>query len=310
MKRSYCVIFFLFLTIAARAQAPTDLQFVPKGNVCAGMSYGYSRWDQYWEGDTLRINGNVGHVVRHQVAAGMNVGLLDWLNLIVMVPYVSTSPTQGTLRGQSGFSDLSVFVKGKYAELSLGTSRLLIGGTLGFLTPISDYLVDFAPLNIGNGTQNLSYRQLVKFQLTSGIYTNATANYTRRSNIASIHRGGFYYDGNEAYYSDEVRVPDAYDLSVALGYQSTRVLAEAGFTHYQTLGGTDMRTWDVGFPANNVDASTVYLRLDYYFKTPKGLNLSLVGGNTIAGRNHGKPFYFSLAMNFLFGLWQPAAKVH
>lgn len=279
------------------------MQFVPTGNICFGVTGGYSAWDHYWEGDTLRINGNVGTVSRSQIIGGFNLGLHDRINLIVMLPYVRTNASQGTLNGQSGFSDISINVKGNYANLSLGTSTLLIGGNVGFSMPVSDYHVDFMPLSIGGGTTNLSYRQMAKFRLQQGWYADGKANYTWRSNIKNISRGSFYYDQNNVYYTDEVYVPNTLDFAAALGYQSNRILAEIGFTVYNTLGGSDIRTWDVPFVTINSDYTTVYGRFDYYLSNPGGLNFSLVAGQTLMGSNAGKPYYVALSINYLMALW-------
>ncbi|MCS6917556.1 MAG: hypothetical protein RMK52_09055 [Chitinophagales bacterium] len=282
---------------------PTDMQFVPKGNICIGVTGSYSAWDHYWEGDSLRINGNVGTVSRTQLTGGFNLGLHDRINLIVMLPYVRTNASQGTLNGQSGFSDLSLNLKGNYANIPIGSATLLLGGNLGFSTPVSSYLIDYMPLSIGWGTTNLSYRQMAKFRLNAGWYVDGKVNYTWRSNIKDIHRGSFYYDNGNAYFTDEVYVPNTMDYAAAFGYQSNRLLAEVGLTVYSTLGGSNIRTWDVPFVTVNSDYTTAYGRIDYYFRNPGGLNLSLVAGQTLAGLNAGKPYYASLSINYLFTLW-------
>lgn len=98
----------------------TDLQFVPKGSICAGLNYSYNAWSKYWEGETLRENGNVGTVSRQQITAGVMVGVLDRFNVIVMLPYASTKASQGTLNGQAGLQDISLNLKGKYLERKAG----------------------------------------------------------------------------------------------------------------------------------------------------------------------------------------------
>src|SRR4030095_14252661 len=120
------------------------------------------------------------------------------MNFIVMVPYMISNTSQGTLNGQNGFSDLSLDLKGKYGEWVLGPGKFKLGGDLGFSTPLSSYLIDFAPLNLGLGTTNLSYRQMISYKLDKGFYADLRGTYTYRSNIPDIHRE-FYYDQNNAY---------------------------------------------------------------------------------------------------------------
>lgn len=310
MKKIYSLaVLLIAFQSMLMAQAPNDLQFVPQGNICAGLTYGYSNWDHYWEGDTLRINGNVGNVTTQKIGGGFNLGLHDRMNLIVMLPYVFTNTNSGTLNGQAGFADLNLFVKGNYGQITVGKGALIFGGTIGLSFPISDYLIDFGPLNIGAGTTNFSYRQLIKYKMDNGFYITPQANFTLRSNIPDIHRGEFYFDDNEAYYTDEVHVPNQFDWTIAVGYAKTTFLVELGYSSLHTLGGTDIRTWDAGFPANKVMASSIYGRYDYYMQKPHGLNFSAVAGYTLSGRNTGKPFYASLSVNYLFGLWKKVAPV-
>lgn len=301
------ILLFLFITpltvVKLMAQSPADMEFVPKGSICAGLGYNYDSWNHYWEGDTLRINGNVGTVTHQTIFAGASIGLIDRLNLIVMVPYVTSNTSQGTLNGQNGFSDISINVKGKFAEWKLGSGHLKLGGNVGFSTPLSSYLVDFAPMSLGLGTTNLLYRQLVSYKLEKGWYADARAAYTFRSNVSSIHRGGFYYDNGDAYYTDEVDVPNVFDWSLAAGFSNSRFLAEASFTNSNCTSGTDIRTWEPGFPTNETNFSVIQGRFDYYFKNPHGLNFSMRTGYTVAGRNVGQSWYGNISVNYLFPVW-------
>jgi len=285
-----------------QAQTPTDMEFVPKGNICAGLSYYHSSWNKYWEGDSLRVNGNFGTVSTQTLGAGFTLGILDRLNVIVMLPYVITNASQGTLNGQNGFQDVYLNVKAKYAELKLGPGKLKIGGDLGFSTPVSHYLIDFAPLNIGVGTTNISYRQLISYKLNKGFYMDLRGNYTYRSNVPNIHRD-FYFDQGQAYYSNEVSVPDLFDWAAALGFSNKKILAEVNYQAYSCFGGSDIRTWDPPFPSNKMNSTVIAGRFDYYFSKPMGLNISLNAGYTLAGRNIGKSTYAGLAVNYIFPLW-------
>lgn len=292
----------LLLSFPLFAQTPTDLQFVPKGSICAGVNFSFNSWSKYWEGTTIRENGNVGTVSRRQIGVGCNLGILDRLNFIVQLPYMITAASQGTLKGQNGLQDISLNLKGKYAEIRLGSGKLVLGGNIGFSTPVSKYLVDFAPLNLGSGTTNLSYRQLVGYQIDKGFYVGAKANYTYRSNISSIHRD-FYFDQGTAYYSNEVRVDDVLDWVAALGYSDKRILAEVDYNSYNTLGGSDIRTWDPGFPTNNTDFSTLTGRFDYYLSDNGGLNFTIMGGYTLSGRNAGQSVFGNIGINYQFPVW-------
>lgn len=295
-------VLLLFLMTSGMAQTPADLTFVSGGSICAGLNYGANSWTDYWEGETLQSNGNVGTVTRQQIGLAVNVGIRDWANVILMLPWVRTNASQGTLNGQSGLQDVSLFVKTLYLDRKMGPGYLLLGGNLGFSIPVSPYLVDFAPLNLGWGTTNLSLRQMASYITEKGYFVGLKGNYTYRSNISNIHRD-FYFDQGQAHYGNEVYVHDIVDWTAAIGYNTGRLLLEVDLNQTNTLGGSDIRAWDPGFPTNNVDFTTVTGRLDYYFNEGRGINISLTGGYTLAGRNAGQSIFGNLAINYLFPVW-------
>ncbi|MFI5134913.1 MAG: transporter [Chitinophagales bacterium] len=303
MKRLYPLFTMLLIEATAFAQTPTDMEFVPAGNICVGANYGYSAWKKYWQGENLIENGNVGTVSTQFVGAGFALGIIDRLNFMASLPYVFTNASSGTLNGQHGLQDIYLNVKGNYGEIKLGPGKIRFAGDLGFKTPVSKYLVDFAPLSIGTGTTNLSYRQLVSYKLDKGFYLDLKGNYTYRSNIPDIHRD-FYYDQGGDYYTNEVNVPDVFDWAVAVGFSNKKLLAELSFLSYNTLGGSDIRLWDPGFPTNNIDANSINGRFDYYFSKPKGLNFSVNTGYVVSGRNTGQSLYGNIGVNYFFPIWK------
>lgn len=302
LKNYSCAALLLLLSAPLYTQTPTDMEFVPKGFACAGVNYSYNAWSKYWEGDISRENGNVGTVSRQQFGAGIAIGIIDPVNLIIQLPYTITKASQGTLNGQNGLQDISLNLKARYADLKLGSGKLAVGGNFGFSTPVSKYLVDFAPLNLGSGTTNLSYRQLITYKLDEGFYVGARANYIYRSNISNIHRD-FYFDQGEAHYSNEVKVDDVLEWNAALGYTNNNILAEIDYNAYNTLGGSDIRIWDPGFPTNDSDFSSISARFDYYISKSQGLNFSVTGGYTLSGKNAGQATFGSVGINYLFRAW-------
>ena len=297
-----CPLLIFSASLKSFAQTPTDLDFVPARNLCPAVNYSYSSWSKYWQGETLVENGNVGRATTQKVALGFNFGILDRLNFIAMLPYVFTSTSQGTLNGQKGLQDISLNLKGDYANLEIGSGHLKIVGDLGFSTPVSSYLVDFSPLSIGAGTTNWNYRQMLAYTFEKGFYVQAKGNYTLRSNIPDIHRD-FYYDDGNSYYGNEVHVYDIFDWSAVVGFSNEHFKAEAVYSAYNTLGGTDIRTWDAGFATNNVDANAIIGNFEYYFSKPKNLEISATIGYTVSGRNTGQSGFGSIGLDYYFPLW-------
>ena len=103
----------LALAPAARAQTIDDGLMVPGKALFTGVLYGHGSWTEYWEGERKRENGNVGDVSTDAVVWMGNYGLTSRINLIAMLPYVSTEASAGTLHGQSGVQDLTLAAKGR-----------------------------------------------------------------------------------------------------------------------------------------------------------------------------------------------------
>lgn len=300
------VIAFLLILIFSsntKAQTPTDMQFVAGGNICAGVAYSYNSWSKYWQGTELISNQNIGTVTIQKYMAGFALGITDNLNVMMKVPYALTGASGGTLNGQTDIEDFYLNVKARIAEPKLGKGKLKFTGNLGFSTPLSHYLVDFAPLNCGAGTTNLSYRQIINYQLDKGWYIGGKAMYMYRSNIPNIHRD-MYYDQGAAYYTNEVFVPNIFEWMGAIGFRNEHLLAEINYIENNTLGGSDIFTWEPGFPTNNVDLTMLTGRFDYYFNKPNGLNITAAVGYTLAGRNAGQSMFASIGINYLFAIWQ------
>lgn len=296
------LLFIFSVSRKAHSQTPTDLDFVPGKNLCPAINYSYSSWEKYWQGENLVENGNLGRVTTQKVTVGFNLGILDRLNFIAMLPYVMTNPSQGTLNSQSGIQDISLNLKAEYANLKLGPGKLKIVGVAGFSTPVTHYLIDFTPLSLGSGTTNLNYRQMLAYRIEKGFYVQAKANYTYRSNVSDIHRDYYYDDGN-SFYGNEVHVYDVFDWTAVLGFNNQRFKAEAFYSSYNTLGGTDIRTWDAGFPTNNVEAGSLGANFEYYFSKPHGLQVTGGVGYTVSGRNSGKPVFANIGIDYYFPLW-------
>ena len=292
----------IIITNSAWSQTPTDMQFVAAGNVCAGVSYSYNSWNHYWEGTRLINNDNVGTVSTQKYGVGFALGITDYLNVMVKAPYALTKASSGTLNGQTDLEDLYVHVKAKFCEPKLGKGKIKLAGDLGFSTPLTHYLIDFAPLNCGSGTTNLSYRQIVHYHFDNGFYFGGKANYTYRSNIPDIHRE-FYYDNGAGYYNNEVFVPNVFDWIGTVGFANDHLLAELDYMSANSLGGTDIAIWEPGFPTNNVDYTTISARFDYFFNKPDGLNITASAGYTLSGRNAGQSMFGSIGVNYLFALW-------
>jgi hypothetical protein len=83
--------------------------------------------------------------------------------------------------------------------------------------------------------------------------------------------GPSYFNGNEFYISDEVKMPNVFDLFVSLGYIKNGLQVELSYMQQNTLGGGDIRRQDMPFVSNRMNAIKVGALVMYYLpktKTP------------------------------------------
>lgn len=152
------------LCVPLHGQTIEDGIMMPKRNLFAGYLYSHDSWDKYWEGTLKRVNGNIGTITTQTHMWSGNYGFSDWLNIIGVVPYVKTSPSQGVLRGMRGFQDLTLAGKYNfYAKPFEGGTLKAIAVVSGSM-PLTDYTPDFLPLSIGSASKRLTGRFTVNFQ--------------------------------------------------------------------------------------------------------------------------------------------------
>src|SRR5262245_40319500 len=133
------------------AQTVDDGVMMRHGSLCTGFMYTHDRWDEYWEGELKRVNGNIGAITTETLAWTGIYGITGRLNVLASVPYVWTSPSQGVLRGQHGFQDFSFAAKYNLLQTaftSKGSLRTILVAQAG--GPIGNYTPDYFPLSLGS----------------------------------------------------------------------------------------------------------------------------------------------------------------
>lgn len=291
MKKNFTFSVMLLLTvISLRAQTLTDGLMMPKNNFCTGLMYMNDQWTDYWEGELKRENGNIGKITTQSLMWFGNYGITDKINVIAMLPYVKTKASMGTLHGMEGIQDLSLAVKYNFWGKKFEKSAFNAFAVLNFSTPLSDYTPDFFPLSIGTQTTNLMYRVNARFSIEQGWFINGSAGYTWRSNT-TLDRPS-YFDGNDFYISDEVKMPNVFDVFGSIGYQKGGIQAEVNYMQQNTLGGGDIRRQDMPFVSNRMNYQKVGLLLMYYLPKPKNVAVRGSAMYTVAGRNAGQSTTF------------------
>lgn len=281
LQKLYFICLLLISSTTIFAQTPQDGLMMGDKKLCAVVQYDTESWSQYWEGDRLRKNQNVGTFTSNSASVMAAYGVTSKFNIIASLPYISTSSTSGTMTGLSGLQDVSLAFK--YRFLLYHKFRMF--GVLGVSTPVTDYVPDFLPYSIGLHSKTASARLIAHQLLPLGIHITAQAGYIARDKI-HVDRTN-YYTGNEIQYSHEMAVPDQVSTSLRIGVNKKEVLAEAFIDNIRCTTGTDIRRYDTPLPANKMDWTRIGLFVTWH--TPiKNFSVNGHFAKVIAGRNVGK----------------------
>jgi hypothetical protein len=289
-----CICMMTCLNLSA--QTDMDAIMMSKNNFCTGFMYQSSQWTNYWEGTLKRTNENIGTVSTRMYGVMGNYGVSGKLNLLFGIPYLQTKASEGTLHGMKGLQDLSLFVKWMPIETQLGKGTFSLYGVGGVSFPVDNYVADFLPVSIGLHSTNLTLRGMVDYQVGSFFATGSAA-YVVRSNI-KIDRTSYYT--TEMHSTNEVAMPDASNLQLRTGYRSGRMIAEAIFNNWTTLGGFDITRNNMPFPSNKMNATTAGINIKYNLAAIDGL--SLIGGGSVTpgGRNMGQATSINAGVFYIF----------
>jgi len=287
MKRYILISGLLLLMFSGMAQTATDGLMMPARNYCTGFITTHDRWTKYWEGGLRRENGNIGSITTQMVAYMGNYGITDRTNVIVMLPYISTRPSAGTLQPMSGFQDVSLTLKHQLKTIgndSVGYLRLF--AVASGSTPVSSYTPDYLPLSIGLQSSTLTGRLTLNYTNPSGWYLNASGGYMLRSNV-TLDRQSYYTDG-ALYLTNEVQMPAVADLYAGGGYIRNGLETKLSLVVQNTLGGGDIRRQDMPFCSNRMNFTRVEALAMYYLPPARRLALRAAVTQTVAGRNVGQ----------------------
>lgn len=299
MKYTFTFLLLFSLVMRGYSQTLTDGLMMTKGNLCTGFMYSHDKWKNYWEGELERDNGNIGEITTQAFMWYGVYGITDKINVMASVPYVKTEASQGTLHSMAGLQDLSIGVKYNFLKTEFANSSVLKSfGVLNFSTPLSDYSPDFFPLSLGTSTTNISYRLTAFYKLQQGWFANLSGAYTWRSNT-TLDRSG-YYDGGEYVFSDEVKMPNTFDVFGTIGYLKGPIQAELQYIQNNTLGGKDITRQGMPFVSNRMNFIKAGALIMYY--PPFVKNLAVRGSSmvTLDGRNVGKSTTFMFGALYTF----------
>lgn len=282
--------------LSAQAQSLRDGVFMNPQSLCTGFGFQYDSWSDYWEGTLKRSNGNIGTVSTSSVALMGAYGLIEDLNVVVMLPYVWTSASAGTLTGMSGIQDLTVGAKYRAFDTEIADGTLSVNTVVSGSIPIGNYSPDFLPLSIGLATQTLTGRVMLHYiHDSTGLYATVSGAYTGRSNV-TLDRPSYYDDG-VLHYSNEVPLADVTEFYATIGYDDDILRVEGYFHMQNTVKGSDIRRQDMPFVANRMNFSKVGVMTQYRMSN---WLFQLNGDYTLAGRNVGQSLATGIGIFYTF----------
>jgi hypothetical protein len=298
IKQISLIAFSVLIFNQLHAQTDIDAIMMEKHALCVGPSYSYSSWKNYWEGTLKRDNQNLGRVSTQMYGLMGIYGLTRKLNLMFSAPYVKTKASAGTLHGDKGLQDLSLFVKWRPVQIRSGDGRLSLFGIAGVSFPLSNYQADYLPLSIGLHSKTALARIMADYQ-QGKLFATASATYVFRDNI-TIDRTAYYT--TEEHLTNEVAMPDATSFNVRAGYRTQWLIAEAMINNWTTRGGFDITRNNMPFPSNRMNATTVGVNIKYVLKPLPQLSIVAGGNTTIAGRNMGQATTVDGSLFYVFDL--------
>lgn len=230
------------------------------------------------------------------------IGIHDKLNFYIAVPYVkteSTEPNGGKFRGAKGFQDLSLALKYEILNKELGKGKLAVLASGGYSTPITNYLSDYRPYSIGNGTNEWSLRGIVQYKLDAGFYARAAGGHLFRGQTKAERD---YYYNNGSYYTPWMDVPSAWEYNAVVGMWllDSSLKLEANYYALKSTKGDDVRSYNAAQPTNKVQFDQVGLSAQYFIKPVKGLGVLAYYSQMINGRNMGKFTTFGFGATYQF----------
>ena len=293
-KQLLIAVLLLSSTANVWAQMPNDPIYMPKKTICAAAMYGRSNWNWYWENTLKRENYNIGIHTTQSASLMAAVGLSNRVNLIVNVPYVSTSTGAGNLLGQKGFQDFSGWLKVKAVDYKGFGLHAIVGASI----PLGNYVATFQPMSIGMGARTVSGRGIVSYRHPkTGLYATAVGTYTWRSTIR-IDADAYQADGR-VYNTNKVAIPNAMDAGVHLGILRRTFQAEAFAERFACVSGDNIRRNDMPFVTNNMQATTVGLYAKYQ---PHNVGFNARAGYVTDGLNMGQSTSMMLGLLYQFHL--------
>jgi hypothetical protein len=298
-KWTIILTFIVLNTISVLGQTTLDAEMMPKREICVAYVTGSESWQEYWEAQTLINNQNIGTLNRNIQMPMLAYGITNNLMVIGHAAYHDVSTTGGTTRGFNGWQDGGLALKWKSNAFAFGGFQSHIFGILGGSIPLTHYNNDAGPVSLGLGAEEVYGRVIGEIKHNTGIFIRPYASYHKRG-TAPLERS-FYYS-NGGVYADHINVPSQSLLGCALGVKmlDNHLRIEGDYRFSNTIGGSDIRRWDMPLSDTNMDAESWSALIRYYIHGFENLGIVSSFSKILNGQNVGKSTMWSAGLTYQF----------
>jgi hypothetical protein len=133
-----------------------------------------------------------------------------------------------------------------------------------------------------------------------------SSTYVFRDNV-KLDRNTYYT--TEMHYTNEVKMPNAFNLNVRGGYRSETWIIEAFANQWNTLGGFDISRNNMPFVSNKMNATSIGVHVKYDTPFIDGLSFVADATTTVAGRNIGQSHGFNTGIFYIMDFSKKQKKV-
>lgn len=306
---SISILAFSFLstfTTSVSAQGLVDGFFSKQGDVSLTAGYAHGSADEFFVGDVkmgpIPAHGEFSQNIYSLYA---KYAILDDLTFIASIPYISISggddgvadPINGSTE-ESGFQDIQLALKYRFASIEAGSGRLDFLGALG--VNIAGGYESNGILSIGSGANSADLHLGFHYATNFGLFLSGVSGYSVRGSADN----NFNVVGGR-----DLDVPNAIVGMAKLGYAGEKFYADVFFDYQNAqnieIGGnkTSIDIMGEGFMGNFPETQVNFSRIGASVFYPFTQNLGVSAGYStiISGRNIADFSYINAGVTYSFG---------
>ncbi|MFN3940640.1 MAG: hypothetical protein ACK4IY_08620 [Chitinophagales bacterium] len=267
LTQTLAAIFIASSCIPISAQAPVDGFYPGNNNGTLALSASFEKYNEFFLGTGESVPW-LGDYNTTSIGIYGTYGITDDFALALSIPYIviNTIYFNSEEVNRGGIQDLGFYAKYKLFHFDMSALDIEISPSVGFTTPLSNYIVDF--YGVGQGATSFDLRSILMARWNNGLF-------------AEIQGAGL------------VRLdpaPSGSQFNLKLGYFNEKMYADLYYTMQNISGGEDLPS-----PANYEALGVSYQRAGFTvaYNIFSALGIYLGGATTLDGENVGKSNRFT-----------------